>query len=61
MNLYRSLLWWLALAALAALGWILQWLSLQPQYNLPWIGLLLPLHAALAIALGRDRTRQADR
>ena len=42
-------------------GLILQWLSLQPQYNLPWIGLLLPLHAALAIALGRDRTRQADR
>lgn len=42
-----------AVAALAMLGWILQWLSLQPQYNLPWIGLLLPLHAALAMALGR--------
>ena len=33
------------------LGWILQWLSLQPQYNQPWIGLLLPLHIALALAL----------
>ena len=42
-----------AVAALALLGWILQWLSLQPQYNLPWIGLLLPLHVALALALGR--------
>ncbi|WP_051414359.1 DUF4105 domain-containing protein [Pseudoxanthomonas suwonensis] len=42
-----------AVAALALLGWILQWLSLQPQYNLPWIGLFLPLHAALALALGR--------
>ena len=58
-RLFRPVLW--LVAALAALGWILQWLSLQPQYNLPWIGLLLPLHAALAIALGRDRTRQADR
>ncbi|WP_051412680.1 DUF4105 domain-containing protein [Pseudoxanthomonas sp. J35] len=42
-----------AVAALALLGWILQWLSLQPQYNLPWIGLFLPLHVALALALGR--------
>ena len=58
-GVFRVVLW--LVAALAVLGWILQWLSLQPQYNLPWIGLLLPLHAALAIALGRDRTRQADR
>lgn len=49
---FRFVLW--AVAALAALGWILQWLSLQPQYNLPWIGLLLPVHAALALALGRN-------
>jgi hypothetical protein len=48
---FRIVLW--AVAGLAALGWILQWLSLQPQYNLPWIGLLLPLHVALALALGR--------
>ena len=44
-----------ALAALAALGWGLQWLARTPQYNLPWIALLLPLHAALALALGRRR------
>jgi len=48
---FRVVLW--TVAALAALGWILQWLSLQAQYNLPWIGLLLPLHIALALALGR--------
>ncbi|HET6397855.1 MAG TPA: hypothetical protein VFF91_13595, partial [Pseudoxanthomonas sp.] len=52
-RLFRGVLW--AVAALAALGWVLQWLSLQPQYNLPWIALLLPLHLALALALGRDR------
>ena len=50
-RLFRITLW--AVAGLATLGWILQWLSLQPQYNLPWIGLLLPLHVALALALGR--------
>ncbi len=50
-RLFRIVLW--AVAGLAALGWILQWLSQQPQYNLPWIGLLLPLHVALALALGR--------
>ena len=54
-RLFRIVLW--TVAALAALGWILQWLSLQPQYNLPWIGLLLPLHAALALALGRQAKR----
>ncbi|KAF1689684.1 DUF4105 domain-containing protein [Pseudoxanthomonas koreensis] len=50
-RLFRPVLW--AVAGLAALGWIMQWLSLQPQYNLPWIALLLPLHLALALALGR--------
>ena len=54
-RLFVVVLW--TVAALAVLGWILQWLSLQPQYNLPWIGLLLPLHAALAVALGRPQTR----
>lgn len=50
-RLFRPLLW--TIAALALLGWILQWLSLQPQYNLPWIALLLPVHVAWALALAR--------
>ena len=50
-RLFRVLLG--TVAGAAVLGWILQWLSLQPQYNLPWIALLLPVHAALALALGR--------
>ena len=50
-RVFRIVLW--TVAALAALGWVLQWLSLAPQYNLPWIALLLPVHAALAFALGR--------
>ncbi|WP_372015384.1 lipoprotein N-acyltransferase Lnb domain-containing protein [Pseudoxanthomonas sp. 10H] len=50
-RLFRPLLW--SVAGLAALGWVLHWLSLQPQYTLPWIALLLPVHAALALALGR--------
>lgn len=53
-RLFGFVLW--TVAALAALGWILQWLSLQPQYNLPWIALLLPVHVALAWTLGRRRT-----
>ena len=53
-RLFRIALW--LVAGIATLGWILQWLSLQPQYNLPWIALLLPLHAALALAFGRRRT-----
>ena len=43
----------MALQALAAL--VLHWLSLQAQYNVQWIVLLLPIHAALAWVLGRDR------
>ncbi|KAF1691700.1 hypothetical protein CSC62_15555 [Pseudoxanthomonas jiangsuensis] len=50
-RLFRIVLW--TVAALAALGWVLQWLSPAPQYNLPWVALLLPVHAALAFALGR--------
>ena len=50
-RLFRIVLW--TVAALAALGCVLQWLSLAPQYNLPWVALLLPVHAALAFALGR--------
>lgn len=50
-HFFRIVLW--TVAALAALGWVLQWLSLAPQYNLPWVALLLPVHAALAFVLGR--------
>lgn len=50
-RMFRITLW--LVAAIAALGWILQWLSSQPQYNLPWLALLLPLHGALAFAFGR--------
>jgi hypothetical protein len=48
---FRWLLW--AVAGLSALGLVLHWLSLQAQYNLQWIVLLLPLHVALAWVLGR--------
>ena len=51
-RLARVLCW--TVAALAALGWILQWLSQAPQYNLPWIALLLPVHVALALAVQRQ-------
>ncbi|WP_125076532.1 DUF4105 domain-containing protein [Pseudoxanthomonas sp. SGT-18] len=50
-RLFRALPW--GVAAIACLGWVLQWLSLQAQSNQPWIALLLPLHLALALALGR--------
>jgi len=52
-RLFRPLLW--IVAALGGVGWLLQWLSLQPQFNQPWVALLLPLHLALALALGRRR------
>ncbi|WP_256776209.1 MULTISPECIES: DUF4105 domain-containing protein [unclassified Stenotrophomonas] len=48
---FRIVLW--AVALLAALGLVLHWLSLQAQVNLQWIVLLLPVHLALAWALGR--------
>ena len=38
-------------AALLALP--LHWLSLQAQFNMQWIVLLLPIHLALALMLGR--------
>jgi hypothetical protein len=52
-SLFRILLW--TVAGLAGLGWILQWLSLAPQFNQPWIALLLPVHLSLALCLGRGR------
>lgn len=50
-RLFRIVLW--AVALLAALGLVLHWLTLQAQYNLQWIVLLLPVHLALAWVLGR--------
>ncbi len=44
-RLFRSLL--LAILAGAVLALFLLWLPLQPQRNAPWIGLMLPVHAAL--------------
>ncbi|WP_218569525.1 lipoprotein N-acyltransferase Lnb domain-containing protein [Pseudomonas sp. Hp2] len=45
---------WLVVAA-GVLALVIDWLSFQPQFNLQWIMLLLPIHAALAMALGRAR------
>ena len=46
---FNAVLWLMPLASLLAL--LIHWLSFQPQYNLQWIGLLMPIHLALAIAL----------
>jgi len=48
---FRSVLW--AVAGLSLLGLVLHWLTLQAQYNLQWIVLLLPIHVALAWVLAR--------
>ena len=50
-HMFRIVLWLVAVQAVAAL--VLHWLSLQAQYNVQWIVLLLPVHAALAWVLGR--------
>ncbi|WP_303638553.1 lipoprotein N-acyltransferase Lnb domain-containing protein [Stenotrophomonas tuberculopleuritidis] len=50
-RMFRVVLWLLAVQAVAAL--VLHWLSLQAQYNVQWIVLLLPVHLALAWVLGR--------
>ncbi|WP_447944874.1 lipoprotein N-acyltransferase Lnb domain-containing protein [Stenotrophomonas indicatrix] len=50
-RMFRIFLWLVAVQAVAAL--VLHWLSLQAQYNVQWIVLLLPVHAALAWVLGR--------
>jgi len=49
--MFRIVLWLLAVQAVAAL--VLHWLSLQAQYNVQWIVLLLPVHVALAWVLAR--------
>ncbi|WDM66110.1 MULTISPECIES: DUF4105 domain-containing protein [Xanthomonas] len=46
---FNGLSWLVAAAALLAL--VIHWLSFQAQDNLQWVMLLLPIHAALAIAL----------
>ncbi len=48
---FDVLRWVIAAAALVAL--LIHWLSFQAQDNLQWVLLLLPIHAALAIALRR--------
>nr|WP_244171047.1 DUF4105 domain-containing protein [Xanthomonas populi] len=48
---FDVLRWVIAVAALLAL--LIHWLSFQAQDNLQWVLLLLPMHAALAIALRR--------
>ena len=46
---FDVLCWVVAACALLAL--VIHWLSFQAQDNLQWVLLLLPIHAALAIAL----------
>jgi len=48
---FGAMLW--LVAGLSLAGLVLHWLSLQAQFNLQWIVLLLPVHAALAWTLGR--------
>ena len=50
-RMFRIVLWLLAVQAVATL--VLHWLSLQAQYNVQWIVLLLPVHMALAWVLAR--------
>ncbi|MCD9086482.1 DUF4105 domain-containing protein [Stenotrophomonas sp. SY1] len=47
-----SWLLWLV-AGIAAVALPVQWLSLQAQFNTQWIVLLLPIHLALALTLGK--------
>ncbi|TDB29702.1 DUF4105 domain-containing protein [Stenotrophomonas sp. ATCM1_4] len=49
-----TLLLWLV-AGIAALALPVHWLSLQAQYNVQWIVLLLPVHLALAWVLRPQR------
>jgi hypothetical protein len=39
-----------AVVACSVIALLVQWLSPQPQFNLQWIVLLLPVHVALAWA-----------
>jgi len=52
----------LALTALSAvMALFVYWLSALPQRNLPWIGLLLPIHLALWWRLGRSTRKISSR
>ncbi|MDL5365474.1 DUF4105 domain-containing protein [Xanthomonas sp. NCPPB 2654] len=54
---FGVLLW--TVVALAGAALLIHWLSmLQPQFNLQWIALLLPVHAALAWAFTRRRLQR---
>jgi hypothetical protein len=53
--MFRALAWAMALAAVIAL--FLHLLPVLPQRNAHWIALLLPVHVALAWALGRRTQR----
>ncbi|UYB54372.1 DUF4105 domain-containing protein [Xanthomonas sp. AM6] len=54
---FGVLLW--LVVALAGAALLIHWLSmLQPQFNLQWIALLLPVHAALAWAFTRRRLQR---
>jgi CDP-diglyceride synthetase len=44
-----------AVAALAALALLPLWLQVEPQRNGHWIALLLPIHAAFALAWARRK------
>ncbi|MGY0559113.1 lipoprotein N-acyltransferase Lnb domain-containing protein [Luteimonas sp. A277] len=46
-----------AIAASGVLALFLNWMPVLPQRNMPWICLLLPIHAALWLTLGRQGTR----
>jgi hypothetical protein len=37
-------------------GLLVRWVSAQPQANLHWIALLLPVHAAVAWTFARKRS-----
>ncbi|WP_305805003.1 DUF4105 domain-containing protein [Stenotrophomonas sp. YIM B06876] len=50
---FSTLLW--LVTATAALALPIHWLSFQPQFNVQWIVLLLPIHASLAWTLGARR------
>ncbi len=49
---FRWVAW--TVAACGVLALVLDWLSFQSQFNLQWIVLLLPVHAALALVLGKQ-------
>ena len=53
---FRVLLW--VVSGIAVLALPLHWLSLQAQFNMQWIVLLLPIHVALALILARRSLAQ---